>query len=176
VRIAPETFAVNAHQVAASVVIDHGLPRLALLGAAQEQTAVRAEVVFHLQLHLEVRILLVRNDDAAVARSILGTDNRAILDHPFPAGFMVARAAVPRLRADMPARERGAVEDGDETGFVGLRGSGERHRDSENGDEANLHSARVDTEVSSARGVKLDFRSSFSSALRFIPWMANWSG
>ena len=59
-RFAAESFAVDAHQVAARVVIDHCLPRLAILGAAQKQTAVRPEVVVHLQRHLEVQRLARR--------------------------------------------------------------------------------------------------------------------
>ena len=60
-------FAVDAHQVAALVVVDHRLVALAVVGAAEEQAAVGAVVVLHLQHDLEVAVLLVGDDDAAVA-------------------------------------------------------------------------------------------------------------
>ena len=65
-RLAAEPFAVNAHHVPAGVVIDHRLPRLPVLGAAQKQPAVRPEIVVHFQRHLEVAISLVRDDESAI--------------------------------------------------------------------------------------------------------------
>src|SRR5579883_2831539 len=91
-----EPLAVDSHQVAAGVVVDHRLIRLALLGAAEEQAAVGAEVVPHLQGDLEVAVGLVGDDDPAVPRPVLAADDRAVLDNPLPA------RAVPRLAADVP--------------------------------------------------------------------------
>src|SRR5205823_3626451 len=93
---------------------NHGLERLALVVAAQEQPAVGAEVILHLQHDLEVAVvLLVRDDDAPVARDVLAADDGPVLDRPVAARLVLARPAVPALGADVPALERLAVEDGD---------------------------------------------------------------
>src|SRR5262249_6964252 len=89
---------------------DHRLVRLPLIVAAEEQPAVRTEVVVHLQHHLEVAVLLLGNEDAAVARNVLASDDYAFFDHPSTARFVLARPAVPGLGARLPALQRLAVE------------------------------------------------------------------
>src|SRR5262249_53152520 len=89
---------------------------LPLLRAAEEEAAVRAEVVPHLERDLEVAVRLVGDQDAAAARLVLAAHDRAVLDDP------PAARAVARLLADVPAGQRLAVEDGLETRVRGLRG------------------------------------------------------
>src|SRR5262249_37755721 len=88
--------------------------------AAQEQATVGAEVVLHLQGDLEVAILLVGDEDAAVTGNVLAADDGTLLDDPAPAGLVLALAAVPALGADVPALETFAVENRDETLLVGF--------------------------------------------------------
>src|SRR5262249_27693871 len=81
---------------------------------AHEQPAVGAEVVAHLQGHLEVLVVLLLGDyDAAVARHVLAADDALLLgiDDPLAARLVLALAAVAGLGADLPALERLAVED-----------------------------------------------------------------
>lgn len=119
---AGQSLAVDAHQVSAAVVVDHRLVRLTAFGAPQEQAAVRAEVVLHLEDDFEVPVLLVGQDDPAVARLVLGAGDGAVFDDPAPA------RAVARLAADVPALQRPAVENALEAvgrGFgVGRLGAG----------------------------------------------------
>src|SRR5262245_14562869 len=94
------------------MVVDHRLPSFAVLRAAQKQTAVRSEVVVHLEPDLKIAELFVGNDDAAVAWNILAADNRALVHNPLAAGLIPTRAAVASLAADVPTLKRFAVEDG----------------------------------------------------------------
>src|SRR5262249_4767562 len=110
---AGQAFAVNPHQVAVGVIIDHRLIGLPLFIAAQEQAAVGAEVVFHFQDDLEVAVFVIGDDDAAVAGDVLAAVDGAVLDEPFAAGLVLARPAMTSLCADVPALERLAVENGD---------------------------------------------------------------
>jgi len=110
VWLAADAFAVDAHEVAISMIINHGLPRFAVLGAAQKQAAVGPEVVVHFQSHFEIAELLIGDDNAAVAGNILGTEHDTVLDHPATAGLMFARAAVAGFGADMPAAEGATIE------------------------------------------------------------------
>ena len=48
-----DAFAVDPHDIASAVVIDHRLVSLAILGAAEEEAAVGAEVILHFEDHLE---------------------------------------------------------------------------------------------------------------------------
>src|SRR5262249_13530822 len=72
---AADALAVDAHQIAALVIVDHGLIRLALHVTSQEQPRIRTEVIAHLQAHLEVAILLLSDDDAAVALYVLSAED-----------------------------------------------------------------------------------------------------
>src|SRR5207244_3977309 len=105
-RLAADALAVDAHEVAVGVVVDHGLVALALFVGAQEQAAVGAEIVLHLQHDFEVRVLLIGDEDAAVAGHVLAADDHAVLDDPAATGLVFAFAAVAGLGADMPALER----------------------------------------------------------------------
>src|SRR5262249_7403040 len=113
-----DALAVDAHQVAAGVVVDHGLVGLALVVAAEEQAAVGTEVVLHLQGHLEVAVLLLGDEDAAVARLVLAADDGPVLDDPAAAAGVLALGTVAGPGADLPALEGLAVEDGDEALFL----------------------------------------------------------
>ena len=105
VGFAAESFTVDAHQVAAGVIVDHGLPRLAVLRAAQEQSAVRAEIIVHLDGHLEVAELLIGQHQSPVAGNILTSNNSAVFHHPPAAAGIFAGGGVAAFRADMPALE-----------------------------------------------------------------------
>src|SRR5262249_1007510 len=97
-----EALPVDTHQVALPGVVDHGLARLALAGAAQEQAAVRAEVVAHLQDDLEILVGLVSDEQPTVTGAVLAAHDGAVLDHPAAAALVAAGAAVARLGANMP--------------------------------------------------------------------------
>ena len=71
IGLAADAFAINAHQVAVGVIIDHGLPGFAVLGAPQKEAAVGSEIVIHFQSHFEIAELFIGNDDAAVAGDVL---------------------------------------------------------------------------------------------------------
>ena len=72
-RFATEpAFAVDSHEIAARVVVDHRLVGRPLLGTSQKQAAVRAEIVVHLDHDLEISKLLIGDENAAVARDIPG--------------------------------------------------------------------------------------------------------
>src|SRR5262249_7697013 len=136
-----DAFAVDAHEIAAFVVVDHGLKRLAVLSAAQEQAAVEAEVVLHFEDDLEVFVFFVGDDDTAVARLVLGAGDGAVGDDPFAAGVVIALAAVSGFGADVPAVEALAVEYGDVavvffllTGAVGRKHEGSGDQDGEGGE------------------------------------------
>jgi hypothetical protein len=101
------------------MVVDHGLPGFAILGAAQKQTAVRSEVVVHFQRDFEIPKWLVGNYNAAIARNILAAHDGAVFDDPPSARLIFTGAAVTGLAADVPTRERLAVEDGNESVRVG---------------------------------------------------------
>lgn len=118
-------FAVYAHEVAAGVIVDHGLVGGAVLGAAQEEAAVGAEVVVHLEDDFVVAVFLVGEEDAAVAGNVLAADDGAVLDDPAAAGLVFAGAAVAGLGAGVPAGKGFAVEDGDEAIRGGLGEGGE---------------------------------------------------
>ena len=111
VRLAAQSFAVETHEAATGMEIDESLVTLAVLGAAKEEPAIRAEVVVHLQRDLELGILRVRQDDAAIARYILRASERAVHDLPVATGFIVAGAAMAGLGTDMPAFQGLAIED-----------------------------------------------------------------
>lgn len=106
----PDPFAENAADRAALVVVDQALVRAAVLGAAQEDPAVGAEVIPHLKGDLAVAELLLGEQQPAVARRILAAGDRAVLDHPAPAGAVAARLAVRGLRRGLPARQRLSVK------------------------------------------------------------------
>ena len=122
VRLAAESLAIDAHQVAARVVVDHRLVGLAVFGAAEEQAAVGAEVVLHLDNNLEVAEVAVGEDDAAVARLVLRADDRAVLHDPAASRCVLARTTVARLGAHVPALKRLAVEEIDPAVLGRLRG------------------------------------------------------
>ena len=122
-RLCAQAFAVDAHEIAAAVVVDHGLVALAFFGAAEEQAAVWAEVVVHFQGNLEVAELFIGDDQAAIAGEVLLACDGTIHDLPIAAGFVATCAAVAGLRADVPAREVLAIEERDEAFFAGFVGS-----------------------------------------------------
>lgn len=122
---AAEAFAVNAHEIAVSMIIDHGLPGFAVLGAAQEQAAIRPEIVVHLEDDFEVTKLFVGNDDTAVGWDVLAADDGALFDHPFSAGFILAGAAMAGFAADMPSFEGFAIEDRGKSIGCGFSGMGQ---------------------------------------------------
>lgn len=93
------------------MVVDHGLVGAAVFGAAQEEAAVRAEVVPHLEGDLEVAERLVGEDDAAVAGDVLAAHDGAVLHHPAAGRLVLAGGRVARLRARVPAGEGLAVEE-----------------------------------------------------------------
>ena len=129
---AAEAFAIDAHEVSAAVVIDHGLPCFAIFGAAEEEAAIGAEIVVHFEGNFEVSVLFISEDDAAVAGDVLGADDGAVLDGPFAAGLVFAGAAVAGFCADVPAFEGGAIEDGSEA--VSFGGGGRKDEGDENDD------------------------------------------
>src|SRR5262249_27721494 len=73
-----------------------------------------------LQGDLEIAVLLVRDEDAAVAGDVLAADDGAVLRHPAAARLVLARPAVAGLAADVPALEALAVEDRLEAFVAGL--------------------------------------------------------
>src|SRR5262249_12907862 len=111
---AGKPFAVDPHEVAVHVIVNHGLVRLPLLSAAQEQTAVGPEVVLHLQGHLEVAIRGIGDEKTAVAEDVLAADDGPVLDDPLAARLVLAGGAVARLGAGVPSLGRFPVEDRDE--------------------------------------------------------------
>ena len=108
-------FAINAHEIAVPVVVNHGLVGGAVLGAAQEQAAVRAEVIVHFEHDLVIAELFIGDQDAAVAWNVLAAGNSPIHDDPFAPGLMAAGGAVASLGASVPAVQGLAVEDGNKT-------------------------------------------------------------
>ena len=126
-RFASEpAFAVNSHEVAACVVVDHRLVGRPVLGTAQKQAAVRAEIVVRLQDNLEVSELFIGDENAAVARNILAAGNRAVFDHPSAARLMFAGTTMAGFGAGVPAIQSLAVKDGDEPIIVRSSGEGPR--------------------------------------------------
>ena len=111
-----QALAVDAADAAALEVVDHHLIGLALLVAAQEQPAVAAEVGVDLERHLEVPVPAVGEQDAAVAGTVLGGRQDAVMDGP-----ALAVAVVVHL-ADVPARQVLAVEERGEARRHGGRG------------------------------------------------------
>lgn len=117
-------FAVNSHEIAARVVVDHRLVGRPILGTMQKQATVRAEIVVHLQDDLEVSKLFIGDENATVARDILAAGNSAVFDHPSAARLMFADAAMAGFRAGVPAVQGLAVEDRDEPILVRFSGEG----------------------------------------------------
>ena len=85
VRLAADSLAVNAHQVAARVIVDHGLIALAPCRCCGGIARYRGRSRFSFPGDFEVAVLLLGDDDAAVAGNVLAADDRAILNDPFPA-------------------------------------------------------------------------------------------
>ena len=133
--------------------IDESLVTLAVLGAAKEESAIRAVVVIHLQRDLELGILRVRQDDAAIARDVLRASERAIHHFPVAARLIFAGAAVAGLCADMPAFQRLAVEDGFEPVIGSVADRGESHHESGEEEEGRVsHGCRCWSEGSVIQG------------------------
>jgi hypothetical protein len=107
------------------VIVDHSLISCAILRATEKQAAVGPEIVVHLQHHLEVAVLLLRDDDAAVAGDVLAADDSAVFDDPLAAGLVLAGGGVAGLGGNGPALEGFAVEDAGEPGVVELLGLGQ---------------------------------------------------
>jgi len=123
---AEPAFTVNPHEIAARVVVDHGLVGRPILRAAQKQTAVRAEIVVHLEDDLKVSKLFIRDENAAVARDILAAGNRAVFDYPSAAGLVFAGTAMAGFGAGVQAVQGLAVEDRDEPILVRFSSVGPR--------------------------------------------------
>ncbi len=135
-RLRAQAFTVDAHEIAAAVVVDHGLVALAFFGAAKEQATVRAEVVMHVQGDLEVAELFIGDDQAAIAGEVLLASDGTVHHLPIAAGLVATGAAVAGLRADVPAREVLAIEERDEAFFAGFVGSqGQASEEDESGQE-----------------------------------------
>ena len=111
-RFRLQTFTINPHQIASGMIINHRLPCLAILRAAQKKPAVRPVIIIHLQRHLGVAVLLVRNNNPAIPGNILRPMNRTILHRPLPRGLILTRAAVPRFRTRMPSLQRLPIKNG----------------------------------------------------------------
>jgi len=117
-------FTVKPHEIAARVVVDHRLVSRAILGTAQKQAAVRAEIVVHLQDNLEVSKFFIGDKNAAVARDILAAGNSTVFNYPSAAGLMLAGAAVAGFGAGVPTIQCVAVKDGNEPILVRFSGEG----------------------------------------------------
>ena len=87
------------------MIVDHGLERCAVFGAAQEKSAIGTKVIPHFQPDFEIPVVLIGKEDASVAWDVLGSDDHAIGDDPFATCLVFAGLAMTRLRADMPALE-----------------------------------------------------------------------
>src|SRR5437773_3133434 len=101
------------------MVINHRLPGFAVLGAAEKQAAVRAEIVIHFERDLEIAVRFVGNDDSAITGKVLAAHDRAVLHDPLAARSVFAGAAMSSLGADVPAVQRCPVEDRIEPAFGG---------------------------------------------------------
>lgn len=121
---AAQALAVDAHEVAAGVVVDHGLPGLAVLGGAEEESTVGAEVVVHFEGDFEVGEGGVAQDEAAVAGDVLAAGDGAVFDDPAAAAGVFARAGVAAGGTDVPTLEGLAVEEADKTDLGWGWGSG----------------------------------------------------
>src|SRR4051812_36389897 len=94
-----ETLAVNATHVAARQVVEHDLVGLALFTRAQEEPAVAPIIGIELEGDLEIFVLLVGKDDAAVVLLVLRRLEDAVLDPPRRIAVMVHLAHMPALQA-----------------------------------------------------------------------------
>src|SRR6185437_9019270 len=82
VEIARQRLAVEPADRPSRVVVDEDLIGGALLGAAQEDPAVDAEIDPRLEHELDIPETLVADQDAAIAGKILRADDRPVLHPP----------------------------------------------------------------------------------------------
>lgn len=127
------------------MIINHGLPGFPVLGAPEKESAIRPEIVVHLEGDLKIAKLLVRDDDAAVSWDILATRNCPVFHDPSTTGLVLTCGAMPSLAADMPALEGFAVENGGKAVLFRRPGrlGGKQRKDrqpTEMGDSMNAHS------------------------------------
>lgn len=106
----PDSLAKDSSDGAAFVVVDQALVGPAILGATQKEAAVRAEVIVHLQDHLEVRELLLRQDQSAISWRVLGTDEDRAINPPMTRGRMAADLAVRATCRGLPSFQRSSIE------------------------------------------------------------------